>query len=77
MQVDTTSLTFGHTGSEPSLDSCQSNPQDVNGDGLNDLVCRFVIREGNFIPGDTQAVLHGKTLSGTPFVGTSPVNVVQ
>jgi 6-phosphogluconolactonase (cycloisomerase 2 family) len=76
-QVDTTSLTFGHTGSEPSLDSCQSNPQDVNGDGLNDLVCRFVIREGNFIPGDTQAVLHGKTLSGTPFVGTSPVNVVQ
>jgi hypothetical protein len=75
-QVDTTSLTFGHTGQEPSLDSCSADPRDVNGDGLNDLVCRFVIREGNFIPGDTQAILHGKTLGGTPFVGTAPVNVV-
>ena len=75
-QVDTTSLTFGHIGSELSLDSCQSGPRDVNGDGLNDLVCRFVIREGGFIPGDAQAVLKGKTLSGTPFVGTAPVNVV-
>ena len=75
-QVDTTSLTFGHTGQEPSLDSCSADPRDVNGDGLNDLVCRFVIREGDFIPGDTQAILHGKTLGGTPFVGTAPVNVV-
>jgi 6-phosphogluconolactonase len=75
-QVDTTSLTFGHSGSELSLDSCRTDPHDVNSDGLNDLVCRFVIREGNFISGDTQAILHGKTLSGTPFVGTAPVNVV-
>jgi hypothetical protein len=76
-QVDTTSLTFGRIGSEASLDSCDTNRQDINGDGLNDLVCRFVIREGGFVPGDTQAVLHGKTLSGTPFVGSSPANVVQ
>ncbi|HEY2912237.1 MAG TPA: beta-propeller fold lactonase family protein [Candidatus Angelobacter sp.] len=75
-QVDTTSLTFGHIGSELSLDSCSAGPRDVNGDGLNDLVCRFVIREGGFIPGDAQAVLKGKTLGGTPFVGTAPVSVV-
>jgi hypothetical protein len=76
-QVDTTSLTFGHTGVEPSMDSCRSDLRDVNDDGLNDLVCRFVIREGGFISGDAQAILHGKTLSGTSFVGTAPVNVVQ
>ncbi len=75
-QVDTTSLTFGHTGTEPSLDSCNATPRDVNGDGLNDLTCRFVIRESGFVPGDTQAILRGKTSSGTPFVGTAPVNVV-
>lgn len=75
-QVDTSSLTFGHTGSEPSLDSCRRDARDVNGDGLNDLVCSFTVRAGGFIPGDTQAILRGKTLSGTPFVGSAPVHVV-
>jgi hypothetical protein len=75
-QVDTSSLTFGHTGSEASLVSCRSNPLDVNGDGLNDLICSFTVRAGGFVPGDTQAVLHGKTRSGTPIVGTAPISVV-
>jgi hypothetical protein len=75
-QVDTSSLTFGHTGSELSLVSCRSNLLDVNGDGLNDLICSFTVRAGGFTPGDTRAVLHGKTLSGTPIVGTAPISVV-
>jgi hypothetical protein len=75
-QVDTSSLTFGDTGSEPSLISCRSTPLDVNGDGLNDLICSFTVRAGGFVPGDSQAVLHGKTLSGAPIVGTAPISVV-
>jgi hypothetical protein len=75
-QVDTSSLTFGHTGSEPSLVSCRSNSLDVNRDGLNDLICSFTVRAGDFVLGDTQAVLHGRTLSGIPIVGTAPISVV-
>jgi 6-phosphogluconolactonase (cycloisomerase 2 family) len=75
-QVDTSSLTFGHTGSEPSLISCRGNSLDVNGDGVSDLICSFRVRLGGFVPGDTQAVLHGKTRSGTPIVGTAPISVV-
>jgi DNA-binding beta-propeller fold protein YncE len=75
-QVDTSSLTFGHTGSEPSLAFCSRAPRDVNGDGLNDLICSFTVRAGSFVAGDTQAVLHGKTISGTVIMGTAPVSVV-
>ena len=75
-QVDKASLTFGHTGSEPSLDSCSNDARDVNGDGFNDLICSFTVREGGFVAGDTQAILRGKTITGTPFVGTAQVHVV-
>lgn len=75
-QVDTASLTFGHSGSENSLVACRREPRDVNGDTLADLVCSFRIREAGFAVGDTQAILHGRTIGGTPIVGTAPVNVV-
>jgi hypothetical protein len=47
--VDTTSLTFGRTGNETSLDFCSSTPEDVNGDGLLDVICHFKT-EGNRVP---------------------------
>jgi Lactonase, 7-bladed beta-propeller len=75
-QGNTASLTFGHTGSEPSLVSCLAKPHDVDGDGLPDLVCSFEVRLGGFVPGDSQAVLHGTTLDGTSITGTAPVRVV-
>ena len=75
-QVDITSLTFGHAGTEQSLVSCHSDSQDVNGDNLSDLVCSFDLRQAGFVAGDSQAVLRGKTTSKTPFAGTAPVNVV-
>ncbi|MFC2076842.1 hypothetical protein ACFLT7_07150 [candidate division KSB1 bacterium] len=40
-QVDPKSLTFGLKGYEKSLASVQKQPQDFNGDGLDDLVCFF------------------------------------
>lgn len=75
-QVDRTSLTFGHAGSELSLVSCSDEPRDVNGDTLPDLVCSFEIQRAQFVPGDIQAMLRGKTTGGKPLAGTAPINVV-
>jgi DNA-binding beta-propeller fold protein YncE len=75
-QVDRTSLTFGHAGTEHSLISCQDEPRDVNGDNLTDLVCSFGIRRAEFVPSDTQATLRGKSIAGRPFSGTALINVV-
>ncbi len=38
-QIDRTSITFGRTGGEHSLEFCAAN--EVNGDGVPDLVCQF------------------------------------
>lgn len=74
-QVDTTSLKFGQTGNEPSLAFC-SPPQDVNGDGLPDVLCHFTTQKAGFQAGDTQGVLTGKAIVGTPIRGTDSVVIV-
>jgi hypothetical protein len=76
-RVDVGSLTFGRTGTEPSLAFCSQNGEDVNGDGLLDLVCHFNAQNTDFTLGDTQGVLKGKTQGGVPFVGTDSVRIVQ
>lgn len=73
-EVDGNTLTFGHTGNEASLYSC--HPEDVNGDGLNDLVCHFYTSLTAFQAGDTQGILKGKTFTGTPIVGMDSVTIV-
>jgi hypothetical protein len=72
--VDTSSLTFGRTGDETSLAFC--NPEDVNGDGLLDVVCHFNTEATGFRVGDTQGVLKGETRSGVPIKGTDSVRIV-
>jgi hypothetical protein len=74
-QVDTSSLRFGHTGNETSLVGC-SPPQDVNGDGRPDVLCRFSTQKAAFQSGDVQGVLTGKTIDGTPIRGTDSVVIV-
>jgi hypothetical protein len=78
-QVDQTSLqsspTFGRTGDEQSLVRC-SSPEDVNADGLLDLVCHFSTQAAGFRPGDTKGVLKGKTVSGQPLIGSDSVQIV-
>jgi len=69
-------LTFGRTGDEPSLAFCNTNGEDVNGDGLLDLVCHFHTMTANFQSGDTQGILKGKTMSGTPLMGIDSVRIV-
>ena len=76
-EIDTASLTFGRTGDEPSLAFCRSSAEDVNGDGLLDVVCHFDTRATGFLLGDAQGVLNGKTLSGVPIRGTDYVRFVK
>jgi uncharacterized delta-60 repeat protein len=74
-QVDTGSLRFGRTGTEASLAFC-SSPEDVNGDGRLDVVCHFTTKKEGFQPGDSQGVLTGQTVTGTPIQGTDSVVIV-
>ena len=50
--------------------------EDVNGDGLPDLVCDFETAELLLQPGDTVAVLVGKTMSGADIRGQDTVRIV-
>jgi pimeloyl-ACP methyl ester carboxylesterase len=70
------SLTFGHTGNEASLVFCNWNGEDVNGDGLPDLVCHFAAELTRFAPGDTEGLLKGETVQGTLLSGMDSIRIV-
>jgi pimeloyl-ACP methyl ester carboxylesterase len=75
-QVNRLSLTFGHTGDETSLDFC--NPgEDVNGDGLPDLVCHFGTQRTDFQPDDVAGILKGQTVDGFSLRGGDSVRILQ
>lgn len=76
-QVDRAAVTFGRTGTESSLASCNGNGEDVNGDGRRDLVCHFSTQKTGLRIGDTEAVLNGKTRTGTAFEARAPVRVIS
>ena len=75
-QLDQTSLKFGRTGREQSLDSCSV-------DGVN-LVCQFKTALTGFQPGDAIGILRAtkviRTLEGqefrTPLEGRGAVQIV-
>jgi hypothetical protein len=73
--VNSNSLSFGRTGNEKTGPSCY--PEDVDGDGLPDLVCHFNTQGTGFQQGDTVGILKGTTLDGTPIIGSDSVNIVQ
>jgi hypothetical protein len=75
--VDRTSLTFGRSGDEPSLASCEKEGEDVNLDGLPDLVCLFWTRGTGLREGDTQAILKGNLLDGREIMGSDSVRIVS
>ena len=73
--VDTDSLTFGHTGDEESLSKCNT-PSDVNGDLFPDMICHFENQAAQFENSDTQAILRGKKGNGLKFEGYGWLKVV-
>jgi len=74
--IDTDSLRFGRTGHELSLAFCNP-PQDVNNDGLPDLICHFYTEWTGFQAGDTQGILEGKTRAGQPISGQDSVRITR
>jgi len=73
-KVNPLTVRFGRTGTEAS--PVHSSLQDVNGDGLLDMVLQFKIQSTGFQLGDSQATLMGRTLDGTPFRGSSAIQVI-
>jgi hypothetical protein len=79
--VDVTTLVFGPGGAVPAHDLTDplvlaEHLQDVNGDGLTDLVCHFWTQDTGIAKGDTLATLTGATLGGTPIEGEDTVRTV-
>jgi hypothetical protein len=75
--IDQSSLTFGSTGDEESLAFCNIGSQDVNGDGIRDLMCHFYTQDTEFQIDDTEGILKGKTIDGTFIMGSDTVNIVH
>jgi hypothetical protein len=55
----------------------QASFQDVNGDGLMDLVLQIETEGLNLTLGDARAVLRGNTYGGTRIRGVDTVRVVK
>jgi hypothetical protein len=79
-RVDVGSLRFGRTGTESSI-SLHPNKgprfryEDVNGDGLLDLVVHFETDLTGFQTGDTKGILTGSLLDGTSFIAEDDVAI--
>jgi len=71
-QVDVTTLTFGPAGASPAH---SGHLEDVNGDGLTDLVSHYVQKQTGLAVGDIQACITGVLLDGTPISGCDSVKV--
>ena len=74
LDVDVSTLTFGSAGASPAH---SGHLEDVNGDGLTDLVTHYVQKQTGLAVGDTQACISGTTTDGTPISGCDSVNIVM
>ncbi|MDW7709807.1 MAG: hypothetical protein SCH98_04990 [Deferrisomatales bacterium] len=83
LDIDLQSLRFGASGDEESFLSCQGDrgrhgPQgeDLNGDGIPDLICHFDRPTAGFALGDLEGVLTGTTKADAAFVGRGALKIV-
>jgi hypothetical protein len=76
-QIDTAQLTFGHTGREQSLVSCNTKPEDLNHDGLPDLVCWFDTAQSNLQLGDTVGIVRATIFNGGPVALVTGIDSVK
>ena len=70
--VDIATVTFGPDGAAPVHGG---HFEDVNDDGILDIVVHFVQKDTGLSPGDTEAALNGATNDGTEFCGMDAVVV--
>lgn len=69
------SLRWGPTGTEAPVERCGS-PEDANGDGLLDLVCKFNLSDAGFSEGDQTGMVTGLLTDGTYFVSVDRVRII-
>ncbi|MGN2254152.1 TolB family protein [Frateuria sp. GZRe12] len=67
--VDQTTLSFGGTGAELSLVDCRKQARDLNGDGRDDLECRFDVRKAALSAAAPKAILRFRTKGGALYEG--------
>lgn len=71
--VDAASVRFGPDGAQ---NSSKATLEDINGDGLPDLVLHFRSEQTGLACGDTSAALTGSTTTGKTFVGSQDIRTV-
>lgn len=67
--IDQATLTFGGTGAEPSLVDCRKQPRDVNGDGRDDLECRYDVQKAALSAAMPKAILRFRAKGGALYEG--------
>jgi len=72
--VDVTTLAFGPGGAP--IAHLSGHLQDVNYDGITDLVTHYRTRDTGIVCGDESATLTGETLDGLPIEGTDSIQTV-
>jgi len=80
--VDVSTLAFGPDTANPRHDlsdgdTLSDHTEDVNGDGIDDLVSHYKTNETGIAPGDAEACISGELLDGTSFEGCDSVNAVK
>jgi hypothetical protein len=72
--VDVTTLAFGPGGA--AIAHLNGHLQDVNSDGIMDLMLHFRTQDSGITCGDESATLTGETLDGQPIEGTDSIQTV-